>query len=220
MIVTLSRQTDGRMLVVRVRLQAATVPIIVFAGAGATVAGSATDPGNVAGVIETVEPGKLQLRTERDTQVFDLSGNVRVTRFTAAALTDLRPNQRIAVDGERLIDGLLAAYAVHARSNSADRRCPRSSLPAPSSNATVRRASRSRQLLAHRTAAPRPALVYPPHPSSAAASRRATVRGGLPRAYPGRSMPVGVRLRNNRRAARGATACGEGVWRCAQGRGV
>ncbi|MER3420435.1 MAG: hypothetical protein C4290_07885, partial [Chloroflexota bacterium] len=105
--VTLTPQSDGRLLATRVRVQPASVPIPTPAGEPRP-AGLLT----VAGTVISMEGNRLTLRTATGERAVELTSGVRVTRFVPIALTDLTPGLRVAVEGEYLVDGSLAALVV------------------------------------------------------------------------------------------------------------
>lgn len=110
-VVTVRRQTDGRLVVVGVRLQPPDLPILPPNG-DVRGGGSGPEAQSVTGVIAAIAGPMLRLTTSSGDQVFELSSTARVMRFSPLNAADLQPGQRIAVKGERLIDGSLAALAV------------------------------------------------------------------------------------------------------------
>lgn len=112
-VVTVNRQADGRLVGTRVRLQPAAVPADIFGGP-APAGGSTTSPNVVAGTAAGLDANRLRVRQPSGERTFDveLLPSVRVTRFTPVAIADTRPGQRVTIEGERLVDGSVAALAV------------------------------------------------------------------------------------------------------------
>jgi hypothetical protein len=106
-VVTLTSQSDGRLLVTRVRLQPTTVPVPTPAAEPRP-----GGPLTVSGTVVALDGGRLTLRTAAGERTVELSSGVRVTRFVPIALADLTPGLRVAVEGEYLVDGSLAALVV------------------------------------------------------------------------------------------------------------
>lgn len=106
-VVTLTSQSDGRLLATRVRLQPASVP--TPAPAAEPHPGG---PLTVSGTVVSLDGSRLTLRTPAGERSVELTSGVRVTRFVPIALADLTPGVRVAVEGEVLVDGSLAALVV------------------------------------------------------------------------------------------------------------
>ena len=108
--VTVSRQADGRLLALRVRLQPPEVPVTT--GSGDQRAGGATEPSVVTGSVTGVDGNRVRVRSARGEQTYEISSGARITRFRPMQFDELRPGQRVIIDGERLVDGSLAALSV------------------------------------------------------------------------------------------------------------
>ena len=104
------RSSDGKLEATRVRIQPTAVP--AGTPASDTRATGFNDPFVLIGTVTGREPGRLHLRTARGEQTVELGGGVRVTRFRPIAFSELRAGQRVTIDGERLVDGSLAALSV------------------------------------------------------------------------------------------------------------
>ncbi len=104
-VVTLTSPSDGRLVATRVRLQPTTMP---------TPAAEPRPGGplTVSGTVVSLEGSRLTLRTAAGERTVELSSGVRVTRVVPIALADLTPGLRVAVEGEYLVDGSLAALVV------------------------------------------------------------------------------------------------------------
>lgn len=106
-VVTLTTQSDGRLVATRVRLQPATVPVPTPTGEPRP-----GGPLTVTGTVVSLDGSRLTLRTATGERSVELNPGVRVTRFVPLALADLPPGSRVAVEGEYLVDGSLAALVV------------------------------------------------------------------------------------------------------------
>jgi hypothetical protein len=107
----ISRQPDGRLMALQVRLQPPEVPA-GSQGLEPRTTGAGVEPVFLIGTVAAVEGERLRVRTARGEQVVDLPANVRVLRFIAVAPAELRPGQRVTVEAEPLVDGTLAAFSV------------------------------------------------------------------------------------------------------------
>ncbi len=106
-VVTLTSQSDGRLVTTRVRLQPTTMPVPTPAAEPRP-----GGPLTVSGTVVSLEGNRLTLRTAGGERNVELSFGVRVTRFVPISLADLAPGLRVAVEGEYLVDGSLAALVV------------------------------------------------------------------------------------------------------------
>lgn len=111
-LLSMSRQQDGRQIATRVRVQPLEIPS-PNAGAGFGDGRGNALP-EIVGTVVTAEGGRLQIRTNRGEVPVELSAGARVSRFLPVAAADLRAGQRLVIDGERLVDGSLAALSVQA----------------------------------------------------------------------------------------------------------
>jgi RNase P/RNase MRP subunit p29 len=109
--VSIRRLDSGRLVGGSVRIQPADLPI-VSPGGDARPSNTAGAVQFVPGTVVAVEPNQLRIRTASGEQTLDVSGSVRVTRFSPVSLVEVRPGERVAIDGEHLVDGSLAAFSV------------------------------------------------------------------------------------------------------------
>ncbi len=107
---TVRRQSDGRMLVVRIRLQPPEIPLAGPDGQRPT--SSSTETQTITGMVAAFESNSLRIRTPAGERPYDLASSAPVTRFVPLDSSALKPGQRIVVDGERLVDGSIGALAV------------------------------------------------------------------------------------------------------------
>lgn len=110
-VATVSRQSDGRLLATRVRLQPADI-LTGSPGTEPRPAGSSLEPQTVAGTVVSLDANRLRVRTPRGEQMVELASGARVTRFVPMPFSELRSGQRVTIDGERLVDGSIAALSV------------------------------------------------------------------------------------------------------------
>jgi hypothetical protein len=68
----------------------------------------------VSGTVAAVEANHLRLRNDSGEQTISFSGTVRVSRFNPLPLTEIRSGDRVAIDGEHLVDGSIAALSITA----------------------------------------------------------------------------------------------------------
>lgn len=68
----------------------------------------------VSGIVAAVEANYLRLKNDSGEQTITFSGTVRVSRFNPLALNEIRVGERVAIDGEHLVDGSIAAFSITA----------------------------------------------------------------------------------------------------------
>jgi RNase P/RNase MRP subunit p29 len=102
------RRTDGGGLVGGfVRVQPLNMTII-------SQSGGVASGQFVSGTVAAVEANHIRVRTDTGEQIIAFSGTVRVSRFNPMPLSEIRQGERVAIDGEHLVDGSIAALAITA----------------------------------------------------------------------------------------------------------
>lgn len=101
----------GRLVATRVRLQPPEVPSL-FPGSDRPRSGGSLDPLVVTGTVAAMEASHLRIATARGERRLEINSPTRITRFTPITPADLRTGQRVTIDGERLVDGSVAATSV------------------------------------------------------------------------------------------------------------
>ncbi len=108
----LSQQNDGRVIVTRITVQPPEIPIFGRGSDPPRPGTNISTPTLVTGTIVSNEGGKLRIMASTGERSADLAPAVRVSRFVPMSLAEVTSGRRIAVDGEYLVDGSLAASAI------------------------------------------------------------------------------------------------------------